>query len=352
MGVAVLMRIGLIARSDNTGLGSQTHELASMLNPDRIMLVNSFPFNKNKQHPDRYDHFRDVQYSSGGFLGRETVARFIKRLDVVITCETFYCPQFIQIANKMGVKTVLQYNYEFLDYLQNDSLTLPNMLLAPSVWNLEDVKNKFGDKTKVEFLPPPTNEDNFKNARAVNMSKDHKRILHVAGKIADHDRNGTQTVIKMLQHSKEDYELVIKSQSEVPTTYKDSRLKIEQDNPKDRESLYKGFDAMILPRRYAGLCLPMNEALMSGLPVFMTDVSPNNHFLPQDWLVESKKISEFMTRTMIDIHEADAEILAKKIDNYIAKDKVEDKKRAYEIGYNNFSPNVLKDKYINLISSM
>ena len=346
------MKIGLIARSDNTGLGSQTYQLAKMLNPDRIMLVDSFPFNKNQQYPERYDIFNNVYHSRGRFVGRETVASFIKRLDVVLTCETFYYPKFIDVANRMGVKTILQYNYEFLDYLQNDSLTLPNMLLAPSLWNFDDVKSKFGDKTRLEFLPPPTNEDNFKNARAFNMSKDHRRILHVAGKIADHDRNGTQTIIKMLQHSKEDYEIVIKTQSEVPTNYKDSRLKIEHANPKEQESLYEGFDAMILPRRYAGLCLPMNEALMSGLPVFMTDVSPNNHFLPKDWLIKSNKISEFMTRTMIDIHEADEKILAKKIDNYIVKDKIEDKKKAYEIGYNNFSPNVLKDKYIDLINSI
>lgn len=38
---------------------------------------------------------------------------------------------------------------------------------------------------------------------------------------------------------------------------------------------------MILPRKYAGLCLPMNEALMSGLPVIMTDIEPNNVILPK-----------------------------------------------------------------------
>ena len=29
-----------------------------------------------------------------------------------------------------------------------------------------------------------------------------------------------------------------------------------------------------MPRRYGGLCLPMNEALTSGLPVIMSNQSP------------------------------------------------------------------------------
>ena len=41
------MRLGIIARSDNTGLGNQTRELVNMLNPDKIMLINSRFFNQN-----------------------------------------------------------------------------------------------------------------------------------------------------------------------------------------------------------------------------------------------------------------------------------------------------------------
>ena len=35
------MRLGIIARSDNTGLGNQTRELVNMLNPNKILLINS-----------------------------------------------------------------------------------------------------------------------------------------------------------------------------------------------------------------------------------------------------------------------------------------------------------------------
>ena len=46
------MRLGIIARSDNTGLGNQTRELVDMLKPDKILLINSSFFNQNRQHPE------------------------------------------------------------------------------------------------------------------------------------------------------------------------------------------------------------------------------------------------------------------------------------------------------------
>ena len=40
------MKLGIIARCDNTGLGNQTRELVKMLNPDKILLIDSYSFNK------------------------------------------------------------------------------------------------------------------------------------------------------------------------------------------------------------------------------------------------------------------------------------------------------------------
>ena len=271
-------------------------------------------------------------------------------MDVVISCETFYNNSFIQIAKKRNVKTFLQYNYEFLDNLQRPELDLPDTLLSPSLWGFDAVLKAFGDRSEVIHLPPPTSHDLFSKAMLKNISQDHKRLLHVGGKAAHMDRNGTNTVIEMLKHSKADYELVIKSQSEIDINIKDSRLSIDTSSPENREDLYMGFDAMVLPRRYAGLCLPMNEALLSGLPVFMTDISPNNKILPDKWLVQSKKISEFKARTMIDVYEADPIKLARMVDSYMkSKNKRKQKEKAFSIGYNNFSVDILKDKYVDIL---
>lgn len=342
------MKLGIIARSDNTGLGNQTRELVYMLNPDKIMLINSQPFNKNKQHPEWYDKYN--LYPIRGFPRNDDVSAFLKGLDVVLTCETFYNNHFIDIARKMKVKTVLQYNYEFLDMVINPRLAIPDIFVGPSTWYLDHMKELFNDRAKVIHLPPPINHERFDLVRKENMSKSHMRLLHVGGKAASEDRNGTYSVIEMLRYSRTDYELTIKTQTPLDIKIKDSRIKIEHGDEPIRENLYKGFDAMILPRRYAGLCLPMNEALMSGLPVFMTNISPNNYVLPKHWLAKSEKTGQLKTRMMLDVYSADPKHLAKIVDNYMnQRNKLKYKEEAYEIAMNSFSSINLKDKYIDIL---
>jgi glycosyltransferase involved in cell wall biosynthesis len=343
------MRVGIIARSDNTGLGNQTKELVDMLNPSSILLIDSTPFNKNKQHPEWYKDYNCIK--STGFPSLQQIKLFLNQVDVVISCETFYDQNFVKYAQRRGVKTILQYNYELFGNLASPNLPLPNILLSPSVWHIDHVNKLFGKQSTVMHLPPPTNPSIFSGAKEINMSKDHNRILHIAGKKAAKDRNGTDTVLEMLKYSKADYELVIRSQSEIETDVKDSRLTIEIGNPDNREDMYSGFDAMVLPRRYAGLCLPMNEALMSALPVFMTDIAPNNYILPKEWLVESSLISLFRTKVRIELFEANREKLANQIDEYVNnKNKNDYKERAYQIGIDNFSPENLLNKYLEVIS--
>lgn len=341
------MRLGIIARSDNTGLGNQTRELVNMLKPDKVMLINSISFNRNKQHPEWYNGY-DL-YPIRGFSKNGDIASFIRGLDVVITCETFYNHDFIALARRAGVKTVLQYNYEFLDHLHKN-LPLPDIFLGPSLWNFDHMVELFGDKTKVIHLPPPTDHTLFNKVRENNFSKNHNRILHIGGKAASEDRNGTKSVVDMLKYAKQDFQVIIRTQTPLDIKCNDSRLIIDNSDSENRESMYDGFDAMVLPRRYAGLCLPMNEALISGLPVFMTDVSPNNKILPQKWLAKSDKIGTLKTRAVLDVYNADPQHLAKIVDHYIKqKSKIEYKKEAFEIGMKNFAAENLKQKYLDIL---
>jgi hypothetical protein len=344
------MRLGIIARSDNTGLGNQTMELVKMLNPDKILLINSQFFNNNQQHPEWYKDYNVIETRKGMPRTNEVLA-FLENIDVVISCETFYHLELVDLAKQRGIKTILQYNYELFGHLAHPEWTLPDVLLAPSIWNLDVIVQKFGTKTQVMHLPPPTDHTLFNQAKEINLSKDHKRILHIAGKKAAKDRNGTESILKMIKYSKEDYELVIKSQTPLNLICKDSRVKIEIGNPDNRQDMYSGFDAMVLPRRYAGLCLPMNEALMSALPVFMTNISPNNAILPSQWLAESGQIDTFRTKSMVNVYDAKSDSLARIIDKYIkTNEKNEIKKSAYNIGIDNFSVDNLKNKYTEIIN--
>ena len=344
------MTLGIIARSDNTGLGNQTRELVKMLNPDKILLIDSEHFNGNEQHPEWYQDY-NVTTTLSGFPTKQELIEFLRNIDVVLSCETFYRQDFLHYAKRRGIKTILQYNFEFLLNMSNPDAELPDVLLAPSLWNIEQIEKMVNGRCRVIHLPPPTDSTLFENVRQNNMSKDHNRLLHVGGKFAAKDRNGTQTVLEMLKYSKASYELVITTQKFPELNLKDSRVTLNNSNPENREELYNGFDAMLLPRRYAGLCLPMNEALISGLPVFMTDISPNNLMLPKEWLIKSEHINIFQAKSLINVYDGNPEHLATIVDEYMNnKDRREMKDSALQIGLNHFAKNNLRDKYLDLIA--
>lgn len=345
------MKLGIIARSDNTGLGNQTRELVKMLNPKKILLINSSFFNNNIQHPEWYQDY-EYKETVRGFPKTSEILDFLKNLDVVLSCETFYDSRFIDIANTKNVKTILQYNYELLEHAAKPNLTPPTVFLAPSLWCMDKMVKLFGNKSKIIYLSPPTSPELFEKQKNINFDKSHNRILHIAGKRAAKDRNGTQTVLDMLKYSKRDYELVITTQTELDIKFTDSRLTILYDNVDNRSDLYSKFDCLVLPRRYAGLCLPMNEALLSGLPVFMTDISPNNSILPKDWLVYADKIDRFRGKALVDVYGANPRELGKLVDSYINlnhRKKLKQKEHAYQIGMQTFSPDILKQKYLDII---
>ena len=346
------MRLGIIARSDNTGLGYQTKQLTDMLNPSKVMLIDFSEHNNNKQHPEWYNGYEVINVF--GIPDSRDIDRFLKDIDVLLSCETFYNnDELILKARDKGIKTILQYNYELFGNLSKKNMELPNVLVSPSLWKIDDIEFKFGRKAKVVHLPPPTNIDIFDGASKINRSRTHNRILHIGGKRAAQDRNGTNTIVDMLRYSKADYELVIRTQTKLDINFNDDRVVLDYKDSEDRESMYTGFDAMVLPRRYAGLCLPMNESLLSALPVFMTNISPNNKVLPEKWLVESHLIHEFKAKTMVDVYEANLQKLAELIDNYVVlndQQKTNEKQEALCLGYDNFSPNKLLPEYIKLIN--
>lgn len=348
-----MAKLGLIVRADMTGLGNQTRNLMNMLSPDAILVIDFSKQNGNKQdfRPFIGKNYEIVK----GFPTNKEVDSWIyrNRLEVIMSCEIFYSNLFVDFAEKNYARTILQVNHEFNDYLMNKRLKFPTVMLIPSTWYFKETKNLFSTK-KVEYLPPPLDYFSYANNRHENFKrKGKKRFLHIIGKAAANDRNGTEDLISALKECKEDFELVIKSQFPIEYNIDDPRVTLEIGSPSDERELYKNFDAMIMPRRYGGLCLPMNEALASGIPVIMTDISPNNDILPKEWLVESSVKGTFMTRTKIFVYQTDKRILANKIDEFAKMSQKELKSAkgtASSIAWENFSYEKLKPKYEELIN--
>jgi len=99
----------------------------------------------------------------------------------------------------------------------------------------------------------------------------------------------------------------------------------------------------------------MNEALASGLPVIMTDISPNNKVLPPEWLVQSNMRFSFVARTTIEVYSADHQKLGATLDRLAHIDNeslINYKQQAYEIAVKEYSPEVIKEKWDLLMGKL
>lgn len=342
-------KLGIVVFSSHTGLGYQSLRLTQFLRPERILLVDNSSFSKNTaQHPKWYEGFSG--YTCQGFPSRAVCATFLQGLTHLYVIENPLNWDLVNIARSKGIKTYIASNYEFCDNLVRPYLPLPDMFLMPSYWMVDEMKRRFGEN-KVKYLPPPIFPEQFSLVRDHNFSRNGKvRFLHVVGTLAAADRNGTLVLLKAMKHSTGNFELVIKSQHQLPDAYiyNNPRIKYQIGSEEEVTEIYRDFDAMILPRRFGGLCLPMQEALMSGLPVIMTAISPNNETLPNKWLIPSQLSGSIKTRTNIDLYEANEFILAAKMDSLSITDLTDDKLEAFELAHKNYAPSSLQNEYSQL----
>lgn len=339
----------MIVFANSGGLGSQTRRLAKMLKPERIMIVDSTGFSKNKDM--NFDWYKDFDYfTCAGFPSNKDCEKFLQNLTHVFTCENPYNFNLVWFGQKQGTKIYCQSNYEFCDNLDKPYLPVPDKFLMPSYWKVDEMIEQFGED-RVMYLPPPIDPAEFQKARQVNLKRTGKpRFLHIIGTVASFDRNGTLDLLDSVKLTNADFELVLRTQHSLPMEYflDDPRVKYEIGNAGTNAEMYENFDALILPRRYGGLSLTTNEALMSGLPVIMTDISPNNQWLPRYWLVDSEVKLNFFARSPIDVYSVKFDVMAAKIDWLVKQNFLPMKKQAFSLAKETFSEEVLLPEYEKL----
>jgi glycosyltransferase involved in cell wall biosynthesis len=307
------MRIGLIARADNTGLGIQSKEFFDHIQCQALVIDFSAmsPAGLELLKPDlsRFPNQRvfkwGTKHNLRGDIPREVIADFIKDIDILFCMETPYDYNIFEMCRERGVKTVLQLNYEFLDF-PHPTLPPPDLFAAPSPWNYLDIPCP-----KV-LLPVPVNTKHFEHVEPIL-----KTFVHIIGRAAAYDRNGTDTLFQALNYVKNKITMTVHSQLPVRYTLNNSNVKliIQESNQKNYQSNYQG-GVLVLPRKYGGLSLVMNEAIGAGMPVIATDISPNNTWLPKEWLVRSNGKLMFKSKRLIEVHEANVQVLAEKIDQF------------------------------------
>lgn len=302
------MKIGLIARMDKTGLGIQTQEIFENLRPHKTLVVDISEYNQTAQHPEWYENKGLTVKFHKGFLTPEAMDWITTDVDVLFSCEIFYGYEVVKLAKERGVKTALQYNAEFLDYFCDPWIQFPDLLLAPSVWMIDRVKKVAEGKARVEYLPLPINRKKIQ----YKPRKGGGRFLHIAGRETYQDRNGTMNFIHALRLCKNPVKAVIKTQHALPVSG-GPNLEIQDEIP-NYADLYKDEDVLVLPRKYGGLCLPLNEAMAAGMAILMTNCDPQNSFLRPESLMPFHRTTYFESKTQVAVNHVHAKDIAEKMD--------------------------------------
>jgi hypothetical protein len=284
-------RLGLIARADSSGLANQSHEVWRHLHPARTLIVDLKEKNRGPFRAGLFWRSGAEAWVNSGVLTRitaapqpsdEEIAWLVDGCNVVYTAETTTHSGLNRYCQDTGTRLVLHANPELY---QSDYGDPPAEVWAATHWR-EDLLPAH------EVVPFPVATDRFTQR---DITEVH-RALHVAAP-AMLDRNGYQLVTAAIPHL---------------------RYALGWSPPgwaTDYWQLYSDADALILPRRYAGLCLSQQEAAAAGLPIVMLESDANAHrTLPELRVPVSSSQWHPMKGGMVEVFDADPYDLARCID--------------------------------------
>lgn len=310
------MRWGLIARPETArGLGVQTQDMAHWLKPDKVLTI---------WMPDSGDYattqidglnlFWDHKFLGNGL---PLALEWAKDLDVVLSVETFYDVAFERMLREAGKKTVILGNPEF----HRPDLFKPTEYWWPTEW----LRNKI---TRGRLMPMPSTAPWEAPLSVPFDGSIPLEVLHVVGRPALGDRNGTQLLLEALQFIQGDVNVTITALGSSPVLDAafDGRFNIPEnvkldvitEGTEDRWSLYEGKHLLVMPRRYAGLCLPVLEAMSCGLAVMMPECSPNSMW-PAKLLPATKTGQVPMPVGHVPIYSTSSAMIGRSLSGFMAK---------------------------------
>lgn len=317
------MRLGLIVRADNRGLGNLTWEAARHLNPDAILIVNMGPLGFGGYEPGRYadlaPRVKEVTFN-GHYLHEADVRPWLADLDVIYSAETFYDWRIIEWAREHRTATVLHVMPEFYKQ-ERQGLPAPTVTWAPTPWRLDKLPKD------TRLVPVPVAMDRFPDRYVPYEPGEELRVLHPAGKLAMADRNGTRILLMVLRRVKRPMTVTVLSQDGAVPAYRQTNRNVTLNVVKgDRPHYWSGYlgqHLCVIPRQYGGLCLPAQEAAAAGLPLMMTDCPPNREFYPADLIPAGPAGAASMPSGMVPLYRPNPQELAARLDTIGAEELAE-----------------------------
>lgn len=267
--------VGVIGRADHGGLAAQTYEVWRHLRPCRTLVID---MGRNTRggaaNFEKYDApwcETIVAPLKGDSFPME---RFVDGLDVIYTAETAYSDRLYEYARQAGTAVVLHLNPEL--FWRTDKA-------ADVLWNPTHWRTKYlPDRTEVVAMPVALDVLPYRRRTKVEV------LFHSAGE-AMLDRNGTEIVYDMLRRITTPVTLLVRG-GPPPPTKRIGKATVEWLPLVDsyEKAIPDEADLLVMPRRYGGLCLPLQEAAARGIPSIMSAVSPQNSWLGPDLLVNAE----------------------------------------------------------------
>lgn len=246
--------VGLLARADHRGLATLTGIVHRCVAPERTLVIDMGTHSPYACDPSLYpDRWGVVTYDELR-AGTYDWAPFLDGLSAVYTAETPYSFRLFTEAQQRGVKTVLHVMPELDPYVRQPHLPRPDVLALPTCWMRERYRDAVVLPVPIELLSIEAGE----------------AVLHPAGHPAMRDRNGTRIVLGASDMAAASW--VVRAQQPPDQPWHAAR--VEVGDVHDAAAVLSGAGIVVLPRRYGGLSLTLQEAIGAGLPVVATDVAP------------------------------------------------------------------------------
>lgn len=275
----------MLVRADGCrGLGRQTYEAWSHLKPAKTLVVMVGGLTPYPETPEAFtsDWGETVTASwINGTLPDKALDWLLSGVDAVWTAETPYDFRLFDKARSRNVRTLLTYNFEFFGWLEQPSLPRPDVFLSPSRWHMECVP-------EAVYLPTPVDTSRF----VWKQRSEAKTLVHVGGHPTRLDRDGSRVAMECIRYLDGEFNIVIRSQQEMAgiggPLPKGVSVRLEHNTVERPEALWSDADVVLLPRRFGGQSLKLNEALACGSVVLMPSVAPQDEVLPDAMLVHPK----------------------------------------------------------------
>lgn len=311
-----MKRIGIIGQNHSTGIGIQAGEFARNMGISKVLITDLAKLHaansRNEKNVTYYDWFSGFERMTVEGIPDEQACRWLlEDIDVLFVIETPLNWEIFDWARQMGVKSFLQTNVEFLEP-EIRPVPLPDVFLLPTPWMKSRVE-KYGETI---VLPVPIATDRLKRREITKANL----FIHVGGYKAYMDRDGTEIV----QHC--------------GPYLGAGEIKIFNQAANEVEhywDLYNEGDVMVLPRRYGGLSLKLQEAAAVGMPIIVTEKDP---YAPEDCTVTVPgpyELEVIILRGSIGLSSADPERLGHTITELARRDSIEElSEKAYNWAQN------------------